>query len=57
VLGVLSMIFWARIIVVAVKYVLLIMRAGNQGESRCCSRQGLLLSAPCCWLPRPRARN
>jgi len=32
VLGVLSMIFWALIIVVAVKYVLLIMRADNQGE-------------------------
>src|SRR5712672_1833610 len=31
-LGVLSMIFWALIIVVAVKYVLLIMRADNQGE-------------------------
>jgi KUP system potassium uptake protein len=32
VLGVLSMIVWALIIVVAVKYVLLIMRADNQGE-------------------------
>jgi KUP system potassium uptake protein len=32
VLGVLSMIFWALIIVVAVKYVLLIMRADNLGE-------------------------
>src|SRR6266436_3595374 len=32
VLGVLSMIFWALIIVVAIKYVLLIMRADNQGE-------------------------
>jgi len=32
VLGVLSMIFWVLIIVVAVKYVLLIMRADNQGE-------------------------
>ena len=32
VLGVLSMIFWALIIVVAFKYVLLIMRADNQGE-------------------------
>jgi hypothetical protein len=31
VLGVLSMIFWALILVVAVKYVLLIMRADNQG--------------------------
>src|SRR5215469_2530708 len=32
VLGILSMIFWALIIVVAIKYVLLIMRADNQGE-------------------------
>jgi KUP system potassium uptake protein len=32
VLGVLSLIFWALIIVVAIKYVLLIMRADNQGE-------------------------
>ena len=32
VLGALSMIFWALVIVVAVKYVVLIMRADNQGE-------------------------
>ena len=32
VLGVLSLIFWVLIIVVTVKYVLLIMRADNQGE-------------------------
>src|SRR6516225_10232376 len=32
VLGALSMIFWVLIIVVAVKYVLLIMRADNRGE-------------------------
>jgi KUP system potassium uptake protein len=32
VLGVLSMIFWALTIVVTIKYVLLIMRADNQGE-------------------------
>jgi K+ potassium transporter len=32
VLGVLSMIFWALIIVVAVKYVLLIMRADNRAK-------------------------
>ncbi len=32
VLGVLSMIFWALIIIVTIKYVLLIMRADNQGE-------------------------
>ena len=40
VLGVLSMIFWALIIVVAVKYVLLIMRADNQrrGWHSCLAR-------------------
>jgi KUP system potassium uptake protein len=32
VLGVLSMIFWVLVIVVAVKYVLLVMRADNNGE-------------------------
>src|SRR5438270_7603027 len=32
VLGVLSLIFWALIIVVTIKYVLLILRADNQGE-------------------------
>jgi KUP system potassium uptake protein len=32
ILGVLSLIFWALIIVVTIKYVLLIMRADNQGE-------------------------
>src|SRR6516162_7591812 len=32
VLGALSMIFWALIIIVAIKYVLLIMRADNRGE-------------------------
>jgi len=32
VLGVLSLIFWALMIVVSVKYVLLVMRADNQGE-------------------------
>src|SRR5277367_1711900 len=32
VLGVLSLIVWALILIVAVKYVLLIMRADNQGE-------------------------
>ncbi len=32
VLGVLSMIFWALVLIVTVKYVLLIMRADNRGE-------------------------
>jgi KUP system potassium uptake protein len=31
-LGVLSLIFWAVTLIVAVKYVLIVMRADNQGE-------------------------
>ena len=45
VLGVLSMIFWALIIVVAVKYVLLIMRADNQGEGGILALLALALEA------------
>jgi K+ transporter len=46
VLGVLSMIFWALIIVVAVKYVLLIMRADNQGEGGILALLALALRRP-----------
>ena len=45
VLGVLSLIFWALIIVVAVKYVLLIMRADNQGEGGILALLALVLEA------------
>jgi KUP system potassium uptake protein len=45
VLGALSMIFWALIIVVAVKYVLLIMRADNQGEGGILALPALALEA------------
>src|SRR5580693_6549709 len=45
VLGVLSMIFWALIIVVAIKYVLLIMRADNQGEGGILALLALALEA------------
>ena len=45
VLGVLSMIFWVLIIVVAVKYVLLIMRADNQGEGGILALLGLAQEA------------
>ena len=45
VFGVLSMIFWALIIVVAVKYVLLIMRADNQGEGGILALLALALEA------------
>src|ERR1700726_3327802 len=45
VLGVLSMIFWALIIVVTVKNVLLIMRADNQGEGGILALLALALEA------------
>ena len=45
VLGVLSMIFWVLIIVVTVKYVLLIMRADNQGEGGILALLALALEA------------
>src|SRR5271157_1446425 len=45
VLGVLSMTFWALIIVVAIKYVLLIMRADNQGEGGILALLALALGA------------
>src|SRR5882757_3154458 len=45
VLGVLSMIFWALIIVVTIKYVLLIMRADNQGEGGILALLALALEA------------
>src|SRR5690348_17661110 len=35
ILGVLSLIFWSMMIVVALKYVLVIMRADNKGEGGC----------------------
>src|SRR6516225_7177567 len=45
VLGALSMIFWALIIVVAIKYVLLIMRADNRGEGGILALLALALEA------------
>jgi KUP system potassium uptake protein len=45
VLGVLSMIFWALVIVVAIKYVVLIMRADNQGEGGILALLALALEA------------
>ena len=52
VLGVLSLIVWALILVVAVKYVLLIMRADNQGEGGILALLALALEAA----RGPRAR-
>lgn len=53
VLGVLSLIVWALILVVAVKYVLLIMRADNQGEGGILALLALAQEA----VRSPRARN
>jgi KUP system potassium uptake protein len=53
VLGVLSMIFWVLIIVVAVKYVLLIMRADNQGEGGILALLALALAGPRRALAQP----
>ena len=45
ILGVLSLIFWTMTIIVSVKYVLLILRADNNGKAA---------SSPCSPWPRPR---
>jgi KUP system potassium uptake protein len=53
VMGALSLIAWALILVVAVKYVLLIMRADNQGEGGILALLALAQQA----IATPRARN
>jgi KUP system potassium uptake protein len=53
VLGALSMIFWALVIVVAVKYVVLIMRADNRGEGGILALLALALEST----PSDRSRN
>jgi KUP system potassium uptake protein len=53
VLGVLSLIVWALILVVAIKYVLLIMRADNQGEGGILALLALAQEA----VRNPRGRN
>jgi KUP system potassium uptake protein len=50
VLGVLSLIFWALIIVISIKYLLLILRADNQGE-------GGILALMELVLPKKRGRR
>ena len=53
VLGVLSLILWALFIVVTAKYVLLLLRADNNGEGGTLSLTALATRAhayvPCCW--------
>jgi KUP system potassium uptake protein len=46
VLGVLSLVFWALIIVVTVKYIIFMMRADNEGEGGIMALLALLLRVP-----------
>ena len=48
VMGSLSMIFWALILVVTVKYVLIIMRADNNGEGGTLALAALAHRSPAC---------
>src|SRR5256886_15591345 len=50
-LGVLSLILWALIVVVAIKYVLILLRADNGGRGG-----AVALPAPCAPAPRAAAR-
>ena len=54
VLGVLSLIFWALVLIVTVKYVLLVMRADNRGEGGILA---LMALAQRITSDRPRLRN
>ena len=51
VLGVVSLVFWAVVLVVAAKYVLLVMRADNQGEGGIMALMSLALPAAGTWRP------
>ena len=51
VLGVLSLVFWAVILVVALKYVVIVMRADNQGEGGTMALLALALPAAGRWQP------
>ncbi|WP_354678109.1 potassium transporter Kup [Cupriavidus plantarum] len=52
VLGVISMLFWAMIIVVSLKYVVFVMRADNNGEGGVLALMALVLRTPA-----PRSRK
>jgi KUP system potassium uptake protein len=49
VLGVLSLIFWALVIIISIKYMLLILRADNQGEGGILALMELVLPAKRNW--------
>src|SRR3954447_20136405 len=55
VLGVLSLVFWAVVLVVALKYVVFVMRADNQGEGGTMALLALAVPVPagyrarCSW--------
>ena len=45
VLGVLSLIFWSLIIIISIKYVIIVMRADNDGEGGILALMSLVSSA------------
>jgi KUP system potassium uptake protein len=51
VFGVLSLVFWAVILVIAVKYVLIVMRADNEGEGGTMALLSLALTVLQCEAP------
>ena len=53
-LGILSLVFWALMIVVSVKYIVFIMRANNKGEGGIMALMALVLRGE--KDPRARAR-
>ena len=56
VLGVVSLILWALILIISLKYALLILRADNRGEGGIVALLALLSRAPCASR-EPGARN
>jgi KUP system potassium uptake protein len=53
VLGILSLVFWAVVLVVALKYVVFVMRADNHGEGGTMALISLALPAVV-YIPQPR---
>jgi KUP system potassium uptake protein len=49
VLGILSLIFWAQVLIISVKYLLIVMRASNKGEGGILALSTLLVTASQNW--------
>ena len=49
VLGILSLIFWAQILIISVKYLVIVMRANNKGEGGILALSTLLVTASRNW--------